>query len=349
MATLKDISAVCGLSVASVSRALNDHSDISEAKKIMVREIAGQMGYGNPRMDRGRNHSFLIGILVTGEAQSRFNDLIIMEIRQFLMEEGYDVVILSPSEGEKENENRPAYLSRARMMKLEGIILFSSLQDKEICLGRKQKKLRELIFGEIPVVAVNCTLPSCGCVKPAYEEGLRSLFEHVYSKGHRRIAFLSGKTAGNCILWDETVENFLREKQLTVPRKFICRMEKDSSREAYDVTAELVSRDKWLSPTCILFGDQFLMEGGVSAILRQGLRIPEDLSVAAMCYSLREERAGICATSWFLSPARIAKEAVELILLEIRSPGITTRQIRVVEGVMREGWTTAPPAAALRA
>lgn len=343
MATLKDISAVCGLSVASVSRALNDHSDISEAKKIMVREIAGQMGYGNPRKERDRSHSFLIGILVTEDARSRLNDLIITEIRQCLMEEGYDVVILSPSEREKEKVNRPAYLPRARMLRLEGIILFSSLQDKEICLGRKQKKLRELIFGEIPVVAVNCTLPSCGCVKPAYEEGLRSLLEHVYGKGHRRIAFLSGNDAGNCALWEETVVRFLKEKQLTIPRKFVCRMETDSSREAYDVTTELVSRDRWLSPTCILFGDQFLMEGGLSAILRQGLKIPEDVSVAAMCYSLREERAGICVTSWFLSPARIAREAVELILLEIRSPGITTRQIRVVEGVMREGWTTAPP------
>ncbi|ONI39902.1 hypothetical protein AN639_05110 [Candidatus Epulonipiscium fishelsonii] len=45
MTTLKDIAKACGLSITQVSRALNNHKDVSEETKIKVSEIAIQMGY----------------------------------------------------------------------------------------------------------------------------------------------------------------------------------------------------------------------------------------------------------------------------------------------------------------
>ena len=45
MVSLKDISAVCGVSVATVSKALNDHGDIADATKERIRQKAKQMGY----------------------------------------------------------------------------------------------------------------------------------------------------------------------------------------------------------------------------------------------------------------------------------------------------------------
>ncbi len=45
MVSLKDISAACKVSVATVSKALNDQSDISEATKERVRAVAKELGY----------------------------------------------------------------------------------------------------------------------------------------------------------------------------------------------------------------------------------------------------------------------------------------------------------------
>ena len=45
MASLKDISKICGVSVATVSKALNDHKDIGEETKANIRRIAKEMGY----------------------------------------------------------------------------------------------------------------------------------------------------------------------------------------------------------------------------------------------------------------------------------------------------------------
>ena len=45
MASIKDIAKACGVSVATVSKALNGHNDISQATKEKVREAARQLGY----------------------------------------------------------------------------------------------------------------------------------------------------------------------------------------------------------------------------------------------------------------------------------------------------------------
>ena len=45
MISMKDISVRCGVSVATVSKALNDHSDISDSTKRLIRSTAQEMGY----------------------------------------------------------------------------------------------------------------------------------------------------------------------------------------------------------------------------------------------------------------------------------------------------------------
>lgn len=42
---MKDISVICGVSVATVSKALNDQNDISKEMKEKVRQVADELGY----------------------------------------------------------------------------------------------------------------------------------------------------------------------------------------------------------------------------------------------------------------------------------------------------------------
>ena len=44
MVSMKDISAVCGVSIATVSKALNDHKDIGEETKEHIKQVAKEMG-----------------------------------------------------------------------------------------------------------------------------------------------------------------------------------------------------------------------------------------------------------------------------------------------------------------
>ena len=72
MVSMKDIAAACNVSVASVSKALNDHDDISKETKEMIRKVAREMGYLPNAQARAlktsRTHN--IGVLYVDEEQS---------------------------------------------------------------------------------------------------------------------------------------------------------------------------------------------------------------------------------------------------------------------------------------
>lgn len=72
MASLKDISKICGVSVATVSKALNDHKDIGEETKANIRRVAKEMGYSPNLSARAlkTNRTYGIGVLFVDEAQS---------------------------------------------------------------------------------------------------------------------------------------------------------------------------------------------------------------------------------------------------------------------------------------
>ena len=72
MSSLKDLAQECGVSVATVSKALNGQSDISEATRTRVREAARRMGYVPNMAARSMktNRTYNIGVLFVDERQS---------------------------------------------------------------------------------------------------------------------------------------------------------------------------------------------------------------------------------------------------------------------------------------
>ena len=191
MVTQKDISAACGLSISSVSKALSDYPDISEDTKRRVRDVAEKMGYHEVRNELKAKHvhTYTVGLLLMDEPERRGCLNVIQELRKVLAGRGYDLVLLSPKREEKKCVERPGYLPRARLYGMEGVFLFSNIQERDLYLQEDFKNLRELILGEIPVVAVGCFLASCRCVLPSYEKGIRNLVREICRRGHRRIAF----------------------------------------------------------------------------------------------------------------------------------------------------------------
>ncbi len=72
MASLKDISKLCGVSVATVSKALNDHKDIGEDTKQHIKKVAKEIGYSPNLSARAlkTNRTYDIVVLLTEGALS---------------------------------------------------------------------------------------------------------------------------------------------------------------------------------------------------------------------------------------------------------------------------------------
>ena len=72
MVSMKDIAAACHVSVATVSKALNGHRDISEETKLHIKKVAKDMGYFPNSVARAlkTNNTFNIGVLFVEEVHS---------------------------------------------------------------------------------------------------------------------------------------------------------------------------------------------------------------------------------------------------------------------------------------
>ncbi|SDL07956.1 transcriptional regulator, LacI family [Sarcina sp. DSM 11001] len=344
MITQKDISAACGLSVATVSKALCDSSDIADETKLRVRTMAEKMGYGKEMPARRTRISFRIGIMVNGEEGTDFQHELIDEVQKRLLERGYDLVLFSSAAGAGGDTGKPGLLSRAKVLDLDGIFLFNLGPEEDVFHPGEDRDLWNLIRGDIPVIAVDSKVISCECILPCYEEGVRELLCFARGRGHSRIAFLYGKkeqekdnTAG--FLPGQSIEAAVRGLLPNVPESYICGIEKDNEEVAFNATLRLLEGEETVPPTCIIFGGEEILEGGLSAFRSQNIRIPEDISAAAMIVSGggRYREQGITYCSW--SPSQIAEEAVRRMIGRMNLPdaAFIRPHTRFVRGELYEG------------
>lgn len=136
MISLKDIAAACNVSVATVSKALNDQHDVSVKTKELVRQKAKELGYfpNSAAKMLKTNESRNIGVLFVDETQSGlthdyFNH-VLDSFKRGIEKYDYDLTLINCSKGQSQ---QMTYLERARYRGFDGIaIACIDFQDPEV-------------------------------------------------------------------------------------------------------------------------------------------------------------------------------------------------------------------------
>ena len=123
MASIKEIAKICDVSVATVSKALNDKSDISTETKEYIKEVAKRMGYVPQYYARAirLNRSFNLGVLFMDDSQSGLThdyfSYILNSFKVTAESHGYDITFIN---SDKKNKT---YLEHCRYRGLDGVII----------------------------------------------------------------------------------------------------------------------------------------------------------------------------------------------------------------------------------
>ena len=192
MVSMKDIAAACGVSVATVSKALNNHSDISDETKAVIKQKAREMGYHPNFSARAlkTNKSYNIGVLYKDDAGSGLtHDYFAWVLENFKVtaeNNGYDITFLNNSRLKKD---RMSYLEHSIYRGMDGVMI--AIADY------KNPEVIELLQGELPVVTIDYVYNGRISIMSDNVEGMQALLQYAYDKGHRRIAvILLGWSAG---------------------------------------------------------------------------------------------------------------------------------------------------------
>lgn len=272
MVSIKDIARECGCSAATVSKALNDHDDISLATKEKVRKVAQKLGYATNAAARAlkTNRTYNLGILFAEERAGLGHEYFSKILESFQREaekQGYDITFINHAIAGK----KTTFLKHAEYRNLDGVaIMTADFDDPEI---------RELAESRIPVVAIDYALDNCAAVLSDNTDGMAAIVRHAYEMGHRRIAFIFG---------DDTA---VTTQRLT-GFHMACQMLGLDTRKEYllkghyhDIADCSRNTEKLLDlperPTLIIFPDDYSYIGGMETIASKGLNIPEDISAIA--------------------------------------------------------------------
>lgn len=273
MVSMKDISAVCGVSIATVSKALNNHKDIGKETKEHIRQVAKEMGYSPNAAAKilKTNRTYSLGVLFADDEQSGlahdYFAYVLDSFKRVAEERGYDITFINSC---KTGPQRMSYLEHSRYRRFDGVLI--------ACIDFEDPEVEELVKSDIPVVTIDHLFNNRSTIVSDNVKGIRDLVYYIYKMGHRRIAYIHG--ADSTVTWSR-LSSFYRtceELGIGVPEEYIREASYLNTKEAYAETVKLLDLKE--PPTCILYPDDFSCFGGVNAIYERGLKIPDDISVA---------------------------------------------------------------------
>lgn len=154
--SIKDIAELSGVSVATVSRVINNNGRFSEETRKKVLDVIEATGYHMNYSAKSlrMNKSFSIGIIVPEISNFFFAD-IVQKIEEVLFNKGYSTIICTTA---RNNEKETAYLHMLEGKGVDGIIVISGAEEFSfersestknipyICIDREPKEKTDTIF-----------------------------------------------------------------------------------------------------------------------------------------------------------------------------------------------------------
>ncbi len=270
MVSMKDIAKACGVSVATVSKALNNQKDIGEETKTHIKNVAREMGYFPNSSARAlkTNRTYNLGVLFADEAQSGlthdFFSAILDSFKRTVEARGYDITFINSNGG-----GAMSYLDHCRYRGFDGVMV--------ACVDFRDPNVTELVESNIPLVTIDHVFNNKTSIVSDNISGMRDLLTYVYECGHRRIAYIHGLDSA---VTSSRLSSFYRTAEqlgLDIPDEYVLEAPYRSTEGTARMTEKLLDMKK--PPTCILYPDDFSAFGGINVIRERNLRIPEDISI----------------------------------------------------------------------
>lgn len=285
MTTIKEVAKRAGVSIATVSRVLNDQSNVTADARAKVMAAVQALDYRPSRVARRlrTKSTHVIGLIIT-DIQNLFYTSVTRGIEDVASRNGYSLILCNTDE---DADRERLYLEVMHDENVAGIILASATET-----GHDPK----LLNGHIPVVALDRLITDVKVDTVLVDNvgGAKKAVSHLLSLGHRRIGLIRGQQEITTSLERQAgYEQALKEYGLPIDPALIhqadLRQVADSRQQALDLLAlPERSRQQTLDllaslerPTALFTANTMITLGTLTAIHEIGLRIPDDIALVA--------------------------------------------------------------------
>jgi len=323
--TMRDVAARAGVSIATVSRVLNNFPAISEETKQHVRAVCAELNYMPDFAARGLSGhaTHMLGLIVPDVSNPYFSGMA-TAIGRAASENGYQVLLSNSLHApERELEVIDSMLSQ----QVDGLLISA--------YSPEQQRQRDELIRLQPCVYLGSNHgDGCSFVEVDNENGACQAVKYLLRLGHRDICFLGGRQGSSTLAarlrgyYRMREENGFTGEVITAPEET-----RGLRQWSYERALELFQSD-WRPKAIIAYSDMIALKV-LEAAEECGLRSPEDFSILGFDNIYYGAFPRIQLTSISQRKIWMGRLAVERLLEKIAGDDRTTEDVLPTELVIR--------------
>mgnify|MGYP000241679754 CR=1 FL=1 len=309
--TLKHLAEDLNLSVSTVSRALNNHQDISADTKELVCSYAKKMNYFPNLFAKGfrSQKTHIIGLIVP-QISNYFTSTVIEGVLQEAEEKGYRVIV---SESKNCPDKQEELIQMMRQFGVDGLLL---------SLTRKTKNVQNIIAAaeRIPLVLLDKVSNKIPCTHIIIneEQAAFEAVEHLIHTGKKNIAIIKEtEKSFNSEMRYRGYLKALKKHNLPIDEQYILSTEDISLQHGQRLAYQILSLQK--RPDAVFTITDDCAIGVIKTFKKLQIKIPDDIAVLGFSNSLNSTIISPKLTTVDQPGQKIGATSVKYLVEEINN------------------------------
>lgn len=279
--TLKQIAEELGISAMTVSRAINNRSNVDEKTKERVLKKARSMGYTPNHIAKSlvSKKTYTVGVVVPEIAHSFFANAI-QGIEDITFKDNYQLILTHSAE----QEDRERYaLETLKAQRVDGILISSAEKVNDYAIYKRIiESGTAFVFFDRCVEGIGAS-----CVSVDDRAGSYNITKHLIDHGYKRIAHLSGPLSLS--IGRERLAGYkkaLQDNNIPINEDLI--LESGfHEKGGYDAMSKLLEAHKKNPPRAVFAVNDPAAFGAMEAIYNHGFTIPDNIAIVGFSDDIR--------------------------------------------------------------
>jgi len=318
MPTIKDIAKQLGMSVSTVSRAMNNHPDIKPETKRKVLQVIEQLNYTPSALARSMIHRKTLSVgLMMPDISDPFFSAMAQGVEEVLSDGGYQVVYGNMS---RRPDKELRFLVSAVERKMDGLIVTPDFMDEDFVSMLKRLKIPVVFLRRRPHPELNMPF-----VDVDHYKGSCRAVEYLLELGHRRIGFIGMPETS--FTGRERYRGYLdtlKSRNIPVAPHGIVHAGR-TFKQGYQGMEKLMA--EYSGMTAVFAANDVLGIGALEWTAKHGLSVPEQMSIVGFDNLEMTDLHWIKLTTVAQPRMEMGRKAAELLMEMMKEEKQTAESI----------------------
>lgn len=301
--TIYDVAEKAGVSIATVSKVVNNTGRISEKTRNRVKEVMKEIDYSPSSVAAALTgkRTFTIGVLVPDIANPFFAE-VARALENHARETGYAIILCST---DYQREREQDYLELLLKKQVDGIIIATEARDWKVFKKLLDKNIPLLMFS-IDHPSFSSHVVTTDDIRGGYLAG-----RYLLDKGHRKFAVIVEENRESGRLRLEGFRQSLMDEGIELGERFVV-FSKSRVEEAKEAANQILALND--RPTCVFAATDLIAAVFMNEARKANISIPEDISVIGFDNTIHAEIADPGLTTIAQPTDELARYAIHQLL-----------------------------------